>query len=245
MTDLTAAFWRAHHDLPREAPGSAATTELLLRLAGALPAEPRVLDLGCGTGPATIALARLTGGHVTAVDLHEPFLERLTANARAAGVGDRIETRLASMDDLDVAPGSADLIWAEGSAYIMDFDAALAAWKPLLAPGGVLVLTEAEWLTPTPAAGAREFWDPGYPAMRTTAGNVEAAQRAGWTVRAAYVLPDSDWDEYYRPLAASIERLRREGVPGDLLDQVGAEIGVRAAHGADYGYTGYVLRPRA
>ncbi|MFC7280188.1 class I SAM-dependent methyltransferase [Paractinoplanes rhizophilus] len=242
MTDV---FRRAHQGLPREAPGSAETTALLLRLAGPLPGRPRIVDVGCGTGPATVALARLTGGHVTAVDLHPPFLDAVTARAAAAGVGDRVTALRASMDSLPLAPGSVDLLWAEGSAYLMGFDAALAAWRPLLAAGGVLVLTEAEWLTPTPSAGARAFWDPGYPAMRTTAANVRAAERAGWIVRAVYVLPDSDWDEYYEPLAARLAELRGEGIPDEVLAPVGEEIAVRAAYGGEYAYTGYVLRPRS
>ncbi|MCI2237563.1 class I SAM-dependent methyltransferase [Paenibacillus sp. TRM 82003] len=245
MTDPTEVFWRAHHGLPREAPGSEATTRLLLHLAGALPGEPAVLDVGCGTGPATVLLAQLTGGHVTAVDLHEPFLDAVAARARAAGVSDRVRTLAASMDEIPLPHGSVDLLWAEGSAHVIGFDAALSAWRPLLAPTGVLVLTEAEWLTPDPAPAARAFWRAGYPAMRTTAGNVDAAQRAGWTVHATHVLPESDWDEYYGPLSARLDQLRREGVPEDLLARVGEEIAVRAAHGGDYAYTGYVLRPRA
>ncbi|WP_434739605.1 class I SAM-dependent methyltransferase [Micromonospora sp. SH-82] len=244
MTELTEVFWRAHHDLPREAPGSEETTRLLLRLAGALPEAPTVLDVGCGTGPATVLLTQLTGGRVTGVDLHLPFLQALTERARRAGVADRVTTVNASMTQLPVAPGSVDLLWAEGSAYVMGFDAALTAWRPLLTPNGVLVLTEAEWTTPDPAPAAREFWTAGYPAMRSTAGNVEAAQRAGWTVCAGYLLPDSDWDDYYGPLADRIEQLRREGTPAELLAAVGEEIELRAAHGRDYGYTGYVLRPR-
>jgi len=244
VTDLTDAFWLAHTGLPREAPGSAATTSLLLQLAGSRPDRPRIVDVGCGTGPASVLLAQLTGGHVTAVDLREPYLEAVHVRARAAGVDDRIETVAASMEDLPVAAGSVDLLWAEGSAYLMGFDNALTAWRPLLAPGGVLVLTEAEWLTTEPAPAARAFWDEGYPAMRTTAGNVAAFERAGWTVQAAYRLPDSDWDAYYGPLGDRIEQLRGEGVPGDLLDEVGEEIVIRRRHGGDYSYMGYVLRPQ-
>ena len=244
VTDLDEVFWRAHQGLPREAPGSDATTRLLLRLTGALPAEPTVLDVGCGTGPASVLLARLTGGRVTAVDLHRPFLDAVDERARAAGMQDRVSTLAASMDALPIDPGSVDLLWAEGSAYIMGTDAALAAWRPLLAPGGAVVLTDAEWLTPDPAPGARAFWDAGYPAMRTTSATIDAAQRAGWTVCATVLLPDSDWDAYYGPLADRIAELRAEGVPVELLDRVGEEIAVRAAHGGDYGYTGYVLRPR-
>lgn len=243
-SDLAAVFWRAHHDLPREAPGSAQTTDLLLRLAGPLNREPTVLDLGCGTGPATVALARHTGGRVTAVDVHEPFLETVVQRAEAAGVADQVTVLAASMAELPIEPGTVDLIWAEGSAYVIGFDAALAAWRPLLAVGGVVVLTEAEWLTPEPAPGARAFWDAGYPAMRTTAGNVAAAQAAGWDVRATYVLPESDWDAYYGPLSDRIAALRADGVSDELLAQVGEEITVRAEHACDYGYTGYVLRPR-
>lgn len=238
-------FWLAHEGLPREAPGSAATTRLLLRLAGPLPERPRVVDIGCGTGPATLVLAEQTRGAVTAVDTHEPFLARLRAAADAAGVGGQVRTVAAPMQDLPLADGSADLLWAEGSAYVMGFDAALRAWRRLLAPGGVLVLTEAEWTTPDPAHGARVFWDAAYPAMRGTDANVRAALAAGWTVAASYLLPDSDWAGYYEPLAARVATLRHE-VPGAdaVLDEVAREIEVRREHGGDYGYTGYVLRRR-
>ena len=242
---VAAAFWSAHSELPREAPGSEETLRLLLRLAGPLPERPRVLDVGCGTGPATVPLAQLTGGVVTAIDTHAPFLAVLEERARAAGVGGQVRAVEASMEALPVTPGSVDLLWCEGAAYVMGVDAALAAWRPLLAPGGVVVLTEAEWLTPSPAAGARAFWEAGYPAMRSTAGNVAAFQAAGWLVQAAHVLPESDWEAYYGPLATRIEELRAEGVAEELLAVVGEEIGVRAAHGGDYGYTAYVLRPRA
>ncbi|MGH3787060.1 MAG: hypothetical protein ACRDRG_11025 [Pseudonocardiaceae bacterium] len=74
---------------------------------------------------------------------------------------------------------------------------------------------------------------------------MRAALAAGWTVAATYLLPDTDWAAYYEPLVARIVQLRRVR-PGDgaALDKVGHEIEVRRAHGRDYGYTGYVLRPR-
>jgi SAM-dependent methyltransferase len=243
-TPLERVFRAAHDDLPREAPGSEETTALLLQLAGELPDRPRIVDIGCGTGPATLPLAAATGGDVTAVDLHEPYLRRLQARAVVSGLGDRVRPLAAPMDDLPLPDGGFDLVWSEGAAYIMGFDAALARWRRLLAPGGVLVLTEAEWTTPAPSAGARAFWDAGYPAMRTTADNVAAAQRAGYTVQAVYLLPDSDWEAYYRPLAARIELLRADGVDPAALDEVGHEIGVRDRFGAEYGYTAHVLRPR-
>ncbi|MFW0788331.1 SAM-dependent methyltransferase [Gordonia sp. CPCC 205333] len=237
-------FFRAHAGLPRQAPGSEATTRTLLQLAGRLPERPRILDIGSGPGSSSILLAQLANGHVTAIDTHQPFLTELTERAAAADVSDSITTLDAPMEDLPLPDGCADLIWAEGSAYVMGFDAALALWRRLLSDDGVIVLTEAEWLTPSPSAGARAFWDEGYPAMRTTGENVTAAMRSGYQVRAVYVLPDDDWAQYYDPLTTRIAELRTAGVDEYFLTMLGQEIAIRAAHGRDYAYTGYVLRPR-
>ncbi|MBB2910812.1 SAM-dependent methyltransferase [Streptosporangium becharense] len=239
------AFFALHHGLPRQAPGSDATTRRLLELAGPLPPRPRMLDLGCGPGRSALLLAAETGGHVTAVDLHQPFLDELTAEARRRGLAGAVEPVNRSMADLPYPDGSFDVVWAEGSAYILGFDTALRQWRRLLAPGGVLVLTECEWATETPSPGARAFWDPQYP-LRTTERNAAAAREAGYTVVAVLPLPDSDWfDEYYTPLAGRLDA-------ADLTDEATAravaatraEIALRHEHGADYRYTGYVLRPR-
>ena len=47
-----------------------------------------------------------------------------------------------------------------------------------------------------------------------------------------------------KPLACRIATLREDGVDPAALDEVGDEIAVRERFGAEYGYTGYVLRPR-
>jgi SAM-dependent methyltransferase len=247
VTDALSAievFWLAHEGLPRQAPGSTATTQLLLSLAGPIADRPRIVDIGCGTGVATLPLALATGGSVLAVDTHQPFLDRLVADAGAAGLAGRVRTSSTPMQDLALPAGSVDLLWAEGSAYLMGVDAALAAWRPLLAPGGALVLTEVGWTTPDPAPAAREYWTAGYPAIRGTAATVAAAESAGWTVLATYLLPDADWAAYYDPMAERVAELRGRGADPGALDELAREIEMRRAHGGDYGYTGYVLRPR-
>ncbi|NBE52869.1 bifunctional class I SAM-dependent methyltransferase/N-acetyltransferase [Streptomyces boluensis] len=237
------AFFALHHGLPRQGPGSDATTRHLLSLVGPLPARPRVLDLGCGPGRAALLLAAEAGAEVTAVDLHQPFLDELDAAAAARGLGDRVTTVNADMGALDLPDGSYDLVWAESSAYSIGFDTALRSWRRLLAPGGTLVLTECEWTTAEPSAAARAFWDRHY-TLRTTEANRSAAVAAGYTVLGVHPQPESDWDAYYGPLGERADAAD-PGAPGmaGALAATREEIRVRAEHGDEYGYTGYVLRP--
>ncbi|MFE0424787.1 methyltransferase domain-containing protein, partial [Streptomyces sp. NPDC058953] len=241
---MTEAFFALHHDLPRQGPGSDATTRRLLELAGPLPERPRILDAGCGPGRSALLLAEATGGRVVAVDLHRPFLEHLDRQAARRGLSGRITTVGLSMVELPYPAGSFDLIWAEGSAYAVGFGTALRAWRRLLAPGGVLVVTEAEWTVPAPSPRARAFWDAAYP-LRDGAGNVRAARDAGYRTTARIELPDGDWwDEYYTPLArrAADADPDRPGMH-EALAATREEIEQRRAHGTDYHYAGYVLRP--
>ncbi|NUK36786.1 GNAT family N-acetyltransferase [Streptomyces lunaelactis] len=237
------AFFALHHGLPRQGPGSDNTSRRLLALAGPLPKRPRVLDLGCGPGRSALLLAAEAGAQVTAVDLHEPFLDELRHTAQARGIGDTIRTVKADMAELPFPDGSFDLVWAESSAYNIGFDTALRKWRRLLAPGGSLVLTECEWTAEEPSAEARAFWDQHY-ALRTTAGNTAAAVTAGYNVLGVHRQPESDWDEYYGPLGERAETADATA-PGmaQALAATRAEIGMRRDHGTEYGYTGHVLRP--
>ncbi|WP_409234442.1 GNAT family N-acetyltransferase [Streptomyces sp. PA5.6] len=246
MTDnasLSRAFFALHHGLPRQGPGSDDTTRRLLSSVGALPERPRVLDLGCGPGRSALLLAAEAGAEVTAVDLHEPFLDELRAAANARGLAGSITAVNADMGELPYQDGSFDVVWAESSAYSIGFDTALRSWRRLLAPGGTLVLTECEWTAAEPSAAARTFWERHY-TLRTGEENVRAATGAGYSVLGVHPQPESDWDEYYGPLAARADAAD-PGAPGmaQALAATREELAMRREHSAEYGYTGYVLRP--
>jgi SAM-dependent methyltransferase len=240
--DAAAVFWALHSGLPREGVGSDATTRTLLDLAGPLPASPRTLDVGCGPGRASLVLAA-AGARVTAVDLHEPFLQRTRAAAREAGLADRVAVVRASMTALPHPDGAFDLLWCEGAAYLMGVDRALRDWRRLLRPGGALVLTDAVWTTTAPSAEARRFWA-AYPEMRDEASLAAAARSAGWDVRATHLLPDTDWtDEYHRPLAAAIDAWPDpDPATAAVLAEARTEVEVRQAHAGEFGYLALVLR---
>lgn len=120
------------------------------------PARPDVVDLGAGSGTGSLALAReLPGARVTAVDVSADMLAHLRARAEATGLGDRIRTVEADLDQPWPDLGPVDVIWAASSMHHMaDPGHALASAHTLLRPGGLLVIAELDsfprFLTGTP-----------------------------------------------------------------------------------------------
>lgn len=206
------ALYYLHHGLPRQAPGSDASTRRAADLVAAhLPAHPRTLDIGCGPGRSALVLAEHLGANVTAIDIHQPYLDELTVHAQARGLTGRIETRKLSMKAMDFVPRSFDLIWAEGSAYFMGIRESLTTWFPLLKPGGCAAFTELCWLAADPPQEAIGYWAQHYPAMSRPAAHLAQAESLGYRVVAEFTLPASDWwDEYLAPLEARMRLLDSE-----------------------------------
>ncbi len=108
--------------------------------------RPRVVDLGAGSGTGSLALAReLPGSTVTAVDVSPQMLDHLRSRADAAGLGDRIRTVEADLDEPWPDLGPTDVIWAASSMHHMaDPAKALGAAFGALRPSGLLVIAELE-----------------------------------------------------------------------------------------------------
>ena len=62
--------------------------------------RPRILDIGCGSGIATVAITRISGGDTVAIDIEPTLLELLKVRAVKAGLGDRIQSLQCSVFDL-------------------------------------------------------------------------------------------------------------------------------------------------
>ena len=240
-------FWAIHRDLPREAPGSDEATRQAFAMLPDLPAAPRILDVGCGPGAQTLVLAQASGGLVTAVDTHQPFLDDLARRAAQAGLADRIRPLNASMFDLDFTEPF-DLIWSEGAIYIIGFERGLRDWRKLLKPGGFVAVTELSWLKPDPPAAAVAFWQEAYPEMATIEENLARLTAAGYRDLGHFTLPESGWwDNYYNPMAARIATLRQgyqdNAAAQRALDVEQAEIDLYGRFSAWYGYVFYVMTP--
>ncbi|MEL7216334.1 MAG: class I SAM-dependent methyltransferase [Pseudomonadota bacterium] len=243
MSDLDALF-TLHSGLLREAPGSDATTLRALEATG-LSGAISVADMGCGPGAASLMLAQaLPGAQITAIDLHQPYLDALEARAQAAGVAGQITTSASDMAHPPLAAASQDLIWCEGALYFLGVTEGLSTWKPLLKPGGRVVFSEVVWLTDEPPKDAALMWME-YPAMTTRAGVLDRISAAGFSCLHDFQQPDSDWREYLGPLGARAAALRPEADEAlrAVLDGAEQEASLFERHGDAYGYQMFITEP--
>nr|WP_241266664.1 class I SAM-dependent methyltransferase [Streptomyces scabichelini] len=105
----------------------------------------QIVDLASGTGAGTFALLeRFPEAHVIAVDASPGHLQRLREKACARGVGDRVCTVQADLDEAAWPDlGKPDLVWASASMHHMaDHDRALRTVHDLLTPGGLFAVVE-------------------------------------------------------------------------------------------------------
>lgn len=243
-------FFKIYEGLDREGPGSYDETKRAFDLCAGLPEEPDILEMGCGSGGATLNLAAICEGEITATEIYQPYLDKLTARAEAQGVIDRITPLRRDMAEPGFAPGSFDLIWCEGAAYIMGVDKALAAWKRLLRPGGCLAFSDAVWLSDEARDSApdevRAFWAEGYPAMRTAGETVAAAEALGYRSLGCFTIATRCWDDFYADVERRLEEVEpRYGHDPDgraIIDATRREIALYRKHPELYGYAFHVLR---
>jgi ribosomal protein L11 methylase PrmA len=76
--------------------------ERMLKLAGTGP-EDVVYDLGCGDGRIVIAAAQQFGARGVGIDIDESLVARARANAKAAGVANRVTFRVQDALTVDVS----------------------------------------------------------------------------------------------------------------------------------------------
>jgi len=233
-----AAFFHLYAGLDREGPGTADDVTWACDVAG-VGSSARVADLGCGSGGDIAALLQAApDGHVTAIDAHAPFVNRI----RARFAGDkRVLAQVGSMAD---PGGPFDFIWCAGAAYFLGVTEALTAWRAALAPGATVAFSEPCWFTDAPCAAARRFWA-AYPSISDETGIRTRVTAAGYEVLDTRRVARAGWDSYYRSLGARCAVLTA-GADADLtvvIGQAETEIADFDAQWPDSGYLLTVVRP--
>jgi len=212
-----------------------------------LPAQPRVLDLGCGPGSGSSSLASLTGGRVTALDLHAPFVVQQAASTRAAGLSHRLDPVCADMRAAPFRDGSFDLAWSEGALYNMGFREGLALCLRLVTPGGYVAVSEAVWTVPKPPEDVFRWWTAQYADIASIDEKTAAFSGAGLDIVGHFTLPRSAWsDGYYAPIKKRLDEFR-DAWAGDeagleVIAGFDTEIEMFERWGHAYGYEFFVGR---
>ena len=241
-------FYQVFEHLPRQGPGCPGATRKAFSFLPPLPADAAILDIGCGTGTQTLGLAGLApSGAITAVDVHQPFLDTLAARVRAEGLGGRIRPLNASMDALPFEEERFDLIWSEGAIFIVGFENGLSLWKPFLKKGGFMVVSDADWFEPNPPEELAKWWESeGYVPVSEEEMK-ERVKRAGLRLIATYRLPEAGWwENYHVPMLALTAELRKthgsDPVAAGILDALEHEAVMYRKYSRFYGYTFFIMQ---
>jgi ubiquinone/menaquinone biosynthesis C-methylase UbiE len=117
-----------------------------------LPYTAAVLDLGCGTGVVTRAIAARDrfSGTVTGIDQSPEFIAAAERLAADAGVGDRVEFVVGDAHELDLPAASFDAAVAHTLiSHVRDPLAVLAEAARVIRPGGVVVVFDGDYASLT------------------------------------------------------------------------------------------------
>jgi SAM-dependent methyltransferase len=242
-------FYDIYLPLPRLGPGSRDATLRALSYVSLGQTNPRVLDIGCGTGAQTLDLARILMGAILALDNYQPFLDIIRSKAAKEPLRSIIEYYCGDMNNLAFAPGSFDLVWAEGSIYIIGFRKGLDAIRPLLKENGYAMFSDMNWLRDDPPKEAVELFRTECPDMMNVQQNIELIRRSSYELVQHFPLSEQEhWDFYYGPLEQRLASFRKEHAADqkaqDLFDSIQHEVDVYRRCSSFFGYTFYVMKKR-
>lgn len=239
-------FFDIHKDLPREGSGRDKYTQKAFDMIPTIK-QPLILDIGCGPGLQTIKLAKLTNGKIIAIDIHQPYLDQLKQSAKNDKLSDRIEVLNKSMFDMEFPEDFFDIIWAEGSIFIIGFEKGLKEWKKYIKKNGYMAVHEMTWLKDNPPTEISDYWKQVYPAISTIENNLEIIKKSNYKLIGHFPLSeDAWWDLYYNPLEKRLKKLRLKYINNsealDMINEEQKEIDLYRRYNEWYGSVFYIMQ---
>jgi SAM-dependent methyltransferase len=240
-------FYEVFEALPRCGPGDNLSTR---RAFNAIPEKierPLILDIGCGPGVQTIELAKLSNGKIIALDNHQPFLDKLTQNAKEEVLLDHIVPKNMSMLDMDFDDNTFDIIWSEGALYFMGFQNGLRKCHQLLKDPGFLAVTEIVYLVDNPPAPLVEYFENEYPDIASVKDKIALIQNEKYHLISSFTLPQSSWlDSFYVPMEKVLVRLNEKYQDNEtalgIFEETKKEIDLYKEFSDFYGYEFFIMQ---
>lgn len=197
-----------HKDMPRQGSGRDEYTQKAFEIIPKIH-KPKILDIGCGPGMQTIKLAQLSNGEVIGIDIFDQYLKQLQILIEKEQLQSRVQAVKQSMFDMKYPQEYFDIIWAEGSIFIIGFEKGLNEWKQFIKPKGYLAVHEMAWLQDNPPKEIQEYWQQVYPEITNIQNNLDIIKKCGYQILDYFSLPeDAWWEFYYTPLEKRLNDLR-------------------------------------
>lgn len=238
MADFESIFYRLDRLGPSDDDDS-------LQALHALPINTgNALDVGCGKGLTTCLLAHHSGFSLTALDNDEYHLSCLKEKIKHQPINERITTSCSSMMAMPFEEQQFDVIWAEGSAYIMGVNNALKQWQRFLKPHGYVVISDLVWLTETPSIEVYEFWQKNYPDMTSKQQRTTDIINAGYEVITSFTQSEKSWLNYLVPLKQKLNDIGDNDYKSNAVNDLRQEIHIHDQYLGEYGYHLFVLKSK-
>jgi 2-polyprenyl-3-methyl-5-hydroxy-6-metoxy-1,4-benzoquinol methylase len=158
-----------------------------------------ILDVGCGTGIPSMALAKLSGGNVTALDRDDEALQKFKERVRNSGLEKQIEIINRSFLKHDINGQQYNLIWAEGSINHIGYDQSFQKCHEILGAGGFIVIHDL---------------------ISQIRANIEKILEIGFKLYNSFELPKNAWwIEFYKPISRKIEKRKKRALRKSKLLQ--------------------------
>jgi ubiquinone/menaquinone biosynthesis C-methylase UbiE len=142
---------------------------------------------------------------------------------------------------------SFDIIWAEGSIFIIGFKKGLLEWRKYIKPNGYLVVHEMAWIKENPPQEISDYWERVYPYIATIEDNLSLIKKCGYKTLGYFPLPeDAWWEFYYDPLEKRLKKLRKK-YPGnpktlEMIEEGELEIDMFRKYNEWYGSVFYAMK---
>lgn len=229
--------------IKRQGPGNDESTKKALGFIEGLNKNSKIIDIGCGTGGPTMALAKNTSGKIVGLDLFPKFVDIFNRNF--SKLKNRVKGIVGSMDNLPFKNEEFDLIWSEGAIYNIGFQRGLKEWKKFLKKNGYVAITEVSWFTEERPEEIEEFWNNAYGEMDTIPNKVRQMQNAGYLPVATFVLPEECWTKnFFAPQVAVqkkfLKKYKGHKTAEDLVKNQKHEAELYAKYKKYYGYVFYI-----